>query len=164
MRLYCTPRETPFINHWQSPGLLLQKWPALRFSATANLSFHPFQEGDMTGLIIMGMDYASINLELTGEGPVVTYVICRGAMDGNAEQVVERVPVSTTRLSLRVEVTEGAKCRFGFSENGTDWKMMKETFTALPGRWIGAKVGLFASGALPTNDRGYADFDWFRIE
>ncbi len=164
MRLYCTPRETPFINQWLTPGLFLQKWPAIRFSATADLSFHPLQEGDVTGLIIMGMDYASINLELTGEGPVVNYVICRGAMDGNAEQVVERVPVTTSRLSLRVEVTEGGRCRFGFSEDGKKWQMMKATFTALPGRWIGAKVGLFASGALPSNDRGYVDFDWFRIE
>lgn len=33
----------------------------------------------------------------------------------------------------------------------------------LPGRWIGAKVGLFATRPDKTNDSGFADVDWFRI-
>jgi hypothetical protein len=35
---------------------------------------------------------------------------------------------------------------------------------ARPGRWIGAKVGLFAVRSGPTSENGYADFDWFRVE
>jgi beta-xylosidase len=164
MRLYCTLQETPFVNHWHTPHLLLQKWPARSFTAAANIRFRPHQNGEVTGLIIMGMDYASINLEQTEEGTMVTFVICRGAVDGKMEQVMERIPVPTSDLCLRVRVSEGGLCRFGFSENGSDWQMMEEVFTALPGRWIGAKVGLYASGSVPTNDRGYADIDWFRIE
>ncbi|MBS1661021.1 MAG: hypothetical protein JST68_08225 [Bacteroidetes bacterium] len=36
--------------------------------------------------------------------------------------------------------------------------------TAEPGKWIGAKVGLFCTRSSPTNDSGHAEVDWFRIE
>ena len=32
------------------------------------------------------------------------------------------------------------------------------------GRWIGAKAGLFCAGESQTNDSGFADFDWFRVD
>jgi hypothetical protein len=39
-----------------------------------------------------------------------------------------------------------------------------EVFTAAAGRWIGAKVGLFATRNSAGGESGYADFDWFRVE
>lgn len=39
-----------------------------------------------------------------------------------------------------------------------------EPFTARAGRWIGAKMGIFAVGPGRLHETGYADFDWFRIE
>jgi hypothetical protein len=36
-------------------------------------------------------------------------------------------------------------------------------FKAREGRWIGAKVGLFAVSFAQAETRGYADFDWFRF-
>ena len=32
------------------------------------------------------------------------------------------------------------------------------------GKWVGAKVGLFATGTGKSREYGYADFDWFRVE
>ncbi|MBC7652059.1 MAG: hypothetical protein H7101_09955, partial [Deinococcales bacterium] len=32
------------------------------------------------------------------------------------------------------------------------------------GKWIGAKVGVFCTRQTQTNDSGFADFDWFRVE
>ena len=53
-------------------------------------------------------------------------------------------------VTLRVDVSSNGVCRFS---NG-------KTFVARPGKWIGARVGLFAGG-----DRGgHADFDFFDIE
>jgi len=45
-----------------------------------------------------------------------------------------------------------------FSKNAGD------EFIAAAGRWIGAKVGIFCKRKDQTNDAGYVDFDWFRIE
>ena len=44
-----------------------------------------------------------------------------------------------------------------FTEIGTP-------FVAKPGRWIGAKVGLFALSSKPAAEFGYADYDWFKVE
>ena len=32
------------------------------------------------------------------------------------------------------------------------------------GRWVGAKIGLFCTRTNITNDAGFADIDWFRVE
>ena len=49
--------------------------------------------------------------------------------------------------------------RTGLVVMGTDYGWI-----AKPGRWIGAKVGLFALGKQPAAEFGYADYDWFKVE
>jgi len=48
--------------------------------------------------------------------------------------------------------------------DGTNFMSAGEPFTARPGRWIGAKLGLFAIRSGAAAENGYADFDWFRVE
>uniref|UniRef100_A0AAU6WV92 Beta-xylosidase C-terminal Concanavalin A-like domain-containing protein n=1 Tax=Chryseobacterium endophyticum TaxID=1854762 RepID=A0AAU6WV92_9FLAO len=38
-----------------------------------------------------------------------------------------------------------------------------DVFQARPGKWIGAKVGVYSISAAKATRGGYADFDWFRI-
>jgi hypothetical protein len=40
---------------------------------------------------------------------------------------------------------------------------MGADFTASKGRWMGAKVGLFALAQPGAEATGHADFDWFRV-
>jgi len=37
-------------------------------------------------------------------------------------------------------------------------------FIAKPGKWVGAKTGMFMSRKNITNDAGYTDVDWYRVE
>lgn len=164
MRLYCILQENPDLNHWSTPHLLLQKWPAPAFSATTKIRFTPHMDGDAAGLMIMGMDYAALQVEQSEDQLYISHVICRGAMDGKEEKVIERHVTDHQELFLRVEVTAGGWCSFGFSGDGEQFTMMKEPFMAAPGRWIGAKVGLYAMSRRPTNDKGFVDVDWFRFE
>jgi hypothetical protein len=60
-------------------------------------------------------------------------------------------------------VTEGAKCQFSYSIDGTDFIKVNDVFEAEQGKWIGAKVGLFCVRTEQTNDSGYSDFDYFRV-
>ncbi|MNL88798.1 hypothetical protein D3C87_2187360 [compost metagenome] len=39
-----------------------------------------------------------------------------------------------------------------------------EAFTAVPGGWVGAKVGLFALKPAAGVQGGYADVDWLRFD
>jgi Beta xylosidase C-terminal Concanavalin A-like domain len=61
-------------------------------------------------------------------------------------------------------VTAGFVCRFSYSLDGKVFTDAGKQFTATAGRWKGAKPGTFCTRESDTNDAGYADFDWFRVE
>jgi beta-xylosidase len=164
MRLYCTLLPGGFTNLWQTPHLLLQKFPAPVFSATTRLNFKDQQDGDKTGLIIMGMDYSYISVSRENGKLYIAHSVCRNAINGENETLLEQHEIGSNDLFLRVEVSEGGLCIFSFSSDGKEFIKMKTEFKAVPGKWIGAKVGLFAYSTTITNDKGYADYDWFRIE
>jgi Beta xylosidase C-terminal Concanavalin A-like domain len=65
---------------------------------------------------------------------------------------------------LRVMVSKGGLCHFSYSADGSNFVEAGDAFQAKEGRWIGAKVGIFCVRKGRTNDSGYADFDWFRVE
>ena len=65
---------------------------------------------------------------------------------------------------LRVKVTKNAVCNFSYSSDGTLFSPLGQPFAARKGKWIGAKLGLFAVRTGKTRETGYADFDWFRVE
>jgi hypothetical protein len=60
-------------------------------------------------------------------------------------------------------VTEDGICNFSVSLDGKRFTETGEPFEAEAGKWIGAKVGLYALGTKGTNDTGWVDVDWFRI-
>ena len=57
-----------------------------------------------------------------------------------------------------------ARVTFYYSTDGKTFKTFGESFTPRAGRWVGAKIGLFATGTKAINDSSYADYDWFRVE
>ena len=74
------------------------------------------------------------------------------------------VETASAIIELRVKVDEGAICQFSFSHDGTKFQDAGPPFSARPGMWIGARVGLFAVSRTGTRGGGYADVDWFRIQ
>ena len=65
---------------------------------------------------------------------------------------------------FKVEVlAPDAICQFSFSENGKEFKEIGKPFKAQPGKWIGAKVGLFSISTQEANRGGYADVQYFQI-
>jgi hypothetical protein len=160
----CVPLPEAFRNFWDVPNLLLQKFPAPEFTATAKVTFSATANGETTGLIVMGADYAYLSLVREADGLHVVQRAARNADKGEREKENETRTVQGATFYLRVKVSDGAVCRFSFSANGTDFIPTGESFTARPGRWIGAKVGLFALRNSPGGEYGYADYDWFRVE
>lgn len=150
-------------NLWDIPNLLLQKFPAPAFSATVKLDVQAKTTGEKMGLLVMGASYAYIGLELKQDGLHLVQVSCNAADKGGEEVAHFSRPVSSKTLYLRVEVKEPAVCAFSYSLDGKTFQPAGEPFTAQPGRWIGAKVGIFATRTRVTNDSGYADVDWFRV-
>jgi beta-xylosidase len=165
LRLYVQPRPAPD-NLFMTPSLLLQKWAAPAFTATTALQFDPKQVGETAGLMIFGLDYAWVGLRQGADGMKLMQRVSLAAKDGKAEQENEAVTWSGTSIYLRVTVSAGGLCRFSYSSDGERFSPIGSEFSAKPGQWVGAKVGLFAvagANASTETKRGHADWEWFRV-
>ena len=163
MRLYCQHNSTADPNLWEIPHLYMQRFPSDEFTATAKVRFHPMQDGDRMGLVIMGTSYAALLLEQRDGQLYFTLMLNPEAENGGKNLKGPHIPVESDELYLRVELKKQAKCRFSISMDGRTFSETGEVFEAKEGKWIGAKVGLFAVGSKKTNDTGWVDVDWFRV-
>jgi beta-xylosidase len=164
LRLFSYQLPDSFKNYWEVPNLLMQKFPADEFMVTTKLSFKPRLEGERAGLIIFGADYAYISIVKKASGNYISFSACRNADKGQSETVQDGEKTSSGDIYFRVKITIGAVCEFSYSEDGNNFKKLGDKLVAKPGRWVGAKVGLFCTRTVKTNDSGFADVDWFRIE
>jgi beta-xylosidase len=166
LRLYAQQIPDSAQNLWQVPNLLLQKFPAEKFMITTKMNFHPNEkvENQRAGLTIMGLSYSSLFLKNMKGKIFLVYGVCKNADKGNKETEKVISEVKDGLLFLRVKVNDGAECRYSYSFDGNSYTDIGAKFTAEKGRWIGAKAGIFCVGESQTNDAGFADFDWFRVE
>ena len=166
LRLYTDKIPDSAKNLWDVPNVLLQKFPADEFMATTKFTFTPDPklQNEKAGLTVMGFSYAYLALESKEDGIYLVYAVCKDADHWKIEnkKVIKRINGPT--VYLRVKITKDAKCKFSFSADGNGFVDAGDEFQAETGRWIGAKLGIFCMRETQTNDSGYADFDWFRIE
>ena len=175
IRLYAGSLSKEFVNFWEVPNLLMQKFPAEEFTATTKLTFTAKQNGEQAGLIVMGWDYSYLSIRKAGDKFILQQAVCKDAERQNPEQVKElaSIPVEYLKMPgvadnewktvyLRVKVRRGAVCTFAYSLDGKKYTTVGEAFTARQGKWIGAKVGVFCVTPNEGN-RGWADIDWFRM-
>jgi hypothetical protein len=142
---------------------LLQKFPAEQFMVTAKCNLHLNTINEKAGLVVLGTDYASLVIEKKVAGNTLSFAVCKQADKGN-DEVETFISKIDSIVYFRVTVQKGALCNFSYSVNGNDFYKAGESFNAVAGKWIGAKLGLFCNRTTKTNDAGYASFDWFRIE
>ena len=164
LRLFALPPPEGARNLWDVPNILLQKLPAPEFTATVKLTFQALNDGDRAGLVIMGTDYSYLALTRRAGAMVVSRGICKNADRGSAEQQAGESVFKANTVYLRAHLSEGAAVTFSYSTDGKSFETLGETFPARQGKWIGAKIGLFATGARGGREYGYADVDWFRVQ
>lgn len=176
VRIYGHELSPHFKNFWEVPNLLIQKFPAEEFTATAKLKVSAKDDGQLSGLIIMGWDYSWIGVEKQEEKFLLKQAVCKDAEQGNLEQVSTLAVLEPSRkfeaglfpnyereIYIRVHVGKGAYCRFSYSLDGKKFTEAGTLFKARQGKWIGAKVGMF-SVTPHGKERGWVDVDWFRLE
>ena len=149
---------------WNYPNILAQKFPSEEFMATTKLSFKPGSEGERIGFIAHGADYAYISLVKKNDGNYISFSICKQADKGSRQIVQDSEKINNADIYFRIKVTGGAVCEFSYSDDGKTFKTTGEKLVVKPGRWVGAKIGFFCTRTIKTNDSGFADIDWFRIE
>jgi beta-xylosidase len=175
MRIYGHTLSDSFINFWEVPNLLLQKFPSEEFTVTTKLKISALEEGEKAGLIVMGWDYCYLALEKKGDQFVLEQTLCKDAEQMNPEQtiILESFPakpensigpsIFSRTIFMRLTVNQGGRCIFAFSNDGKTFTPIGQPFQARQGKWIGAKAGLFATNPSGTSKRGWVDVDWFRI-
>lgn len=202
LRLYSVEQISGWRNLSDSPNLLLQKTPADKFTVTAKVRFIPNpqlkEKGETCGLVMMGQDYAVLQLIDTKDGVVLQYIECKNALEGTAETVLasvsldgELLPVPysneymsvtvpavaplayvATDVFLRLQVfpkhrkgdVDAAMCTFWYSSDGKSWRqIVNQPFQMKPGKWIGAKFGLFCNRFAQKNDSGWMQVDYIHV-
>jgi len=151
-------------NFWQVGNLFLQKFPAPEFTVTTKMDFYPKSVGEKAGLIVMGLDYAYIALERTSSGYEIVHVTCLKATERSSEKIIQKINLSKNAIYFRIQVKEKGLCTFLYSQNGKEYHSIGEIFPAQPGKWIGAKVGLFAVRPTSAKNGGHANFEFFQVD
>ena len=131
----------------KAPHLVAQKFPAKEFSAETLLDASGLADGGIAGLTIVGGGHSAwLAVAREGTDWKLLYLLDTGERQ-------ELALLSQPTAHLRVSVGADATCRFSFATAG-DFLPVEPAFIAGEGGWIGAKVGLIATG-----NGGHADFD-----
>ena len=184
-RIYNYKLSEGWKNFWEVPNMLLQKTPADEFTATAKIRFTSKADGQMGGLIMMGLDYSALVVKRVGKAFQLVQLTCKDADKGKqqtetvlatlkptAEDKIDYKPGIHEDIYLRLQVTNaeagaahGGKpmVQFSYSLNGKKFLNCGELFKMRQGKWIGAKFGFLSVETNAKVDRGWVDADWIRI-
>lgn len=166
LQLRCAPlnRNASSFTLYDAPHLLLQKFSARTFTARTQVTLAPRQDGDSGGLIIYGERYATLTVTWREGAFHLDYLY--GWMSDAG--VVHQFRQNAARLTgptcaLQVEVSEGGICRFSWREDQKDWLPIATSFAAGKGKWVGAKVGIFAAAMEHDSEGGSCHFSPFEV-
>ncbi len=137
------------------PNALLQKFPAASFEVATGVELPPGHAGLHAGLAVIGEQAASLDVQRTDTAYRVRLMV-------GGEPSGEFTSHDPT-VVLQVRVAEGGCCRFGVASDESSFHQIGPAFQAVPGVWIGAKVGLYCVADDADGACGYADFEWFRL-
>jgi len=175
MRIYTHQSEDAEKSLWNVPNMLLQKTPADEFTVTTKIRLTAKADGQMGGLIMMGLDYSALVVKRVGNEFQLQQLTCHQADKGKSQSaevlatlkptIEDRIrykPAIHEDIYLRLSVAD-SRLRFAYSQNGKKFTDCGETFKMREGKWIGAKFGFVAADASTKNDRGWVEADWIRV-
>ena len=162
LRLFAAPAlDGPEL--YGASQLLMQKFPARAFVAETSLELAQLRHEGQAGMIVFGLSYLYLAVRAAEEGQAGPLVL----VQGNEEQERElwSITCQGNAVTIRLVVEEGAaKCSFAYSWDGETFHAVEAPlFQAEPGKWVGAKCGLFALTLSGQETAGYVDASYFRI-
>jgi beta-xylosidase len=163
LRLFVISESDYKMNLWNHPNLLLQKFPASQFIITTKFECNLNHDGEKAGLVVMGTDYSYISIRKENEKLILSQSVCLNADREGTEIELNQIMLSSMTIYLRLTVANDAMCKFSYSEDNIKFTDIENVFPAKPGKWIGAKVGLFCIGNNSIIGTGFVDVDWFRV-
>lgn len=125
------------------PRVLSQPLPGQPSTTSVEIALETTEAGCRAGLAVLGEAYVWAGVRSTGVG-FEAVVAVRHPGDV-AESVVATSPLSEPRTRVRVDVDPDARVRVAVTV-GDAVVDVDPRFRALPGRWVGASLSLFAAG------------------
>ena len=152
------------------PNLLLQKWIAPEFTAVTELAADTVGEGDIAGMVSLGVDYGAVALKR--ENGVLSMVAISGSQTFKNEKaysqdkVVELVRLDKlsggyasdsrkvffrNRVELLPELEENVARNMIYLDYSVDGVNYDNAlaYEATAGRWVGVKNGIFSCHVIP---------------
>ena len=173
LRIHAAYKETVYGD---MPELLLQKWPAPEFTCVTRLDLSGLTDGDEAGVISMGTSYGLVTFRKRG-GELLPYFVTGVqrygkilpdtteeketkllAIDGGkAGEIYVRYTVKRTGTRDLNENEKDFPLELVTLEYGTDGSSYRKAgeMTAVPGRWVGVKNGVFCAG-IEKESKGFA--------
>lgn len=182
LRLFSNALPESAKTIYDLPNLLLQKFPARNFTATAKVQFFPrkkdgkIMDGERAGIVVMGYNFGTLSLMSRNDGVYLVQTECYKANKGGEESEVEAIKVDDGKemyLRMRLDYTGPkvpkqkpdytAEATFYYSFDGKKFTKIGRPVRVDVGHWIGAKFGMYCSRSWTSNDSGWLDIDWFRV-
>ena len=107
------------------------------------------------GLAVAGESVAALDVQHVAGKYLVRLI--------HAGETQASLDLEVPALVLKLKVGEGGVCRLGVAMADAGFYQLGPSFNVSPGRWIGAKVGLYCITSDVLDASGHADFAWFRF-
>lgn len=139
-----------------TPNLFLTKLSFPSFKTTALCELQLKNDGDEVGLCYMGNIYYYICIRRIGGK---NHLQVRSGGFNQREDVVRfDCLYENKEIEFTLKFVYPGVYQLGFNRT-----LFKEKYQALPGRWIGGKIGLYARGTS-SNSEGYARFKYYKVK
>ena len=136
-----------------TPNLFLTKLAYEAFNTETLVDIKLMNDGDELGLCYMGSEYAYICVKRIGN--VNHLQVKKGHFNNDEDEVLFDSIYKNNEIKLQLKFKANGEYRLGFNDT-----LFKEAYKALPGRWIGGKIGIYAKGKV---NGGYGLFKYFKV-
>ena len=135
------------------PYTLLAKLCYKSFKIKTELELNLKNNGDIAGLVLMGQEYHYICIEIVNNDKHIR--IKKGSFNNELDEIIYDEIINDNNIIFNLKYDYPNTYMLGFNN-----KYIKQKFIAYPGRWIGAKYGIFAEGKV---NGGSAVFKYFKV-
>jgi beta-xylosidase len=167
LRLYAQASKNTQNNMWHFANILAQKLPGPQFIVETQLEIPDKAAAMDAGLIMYGEDYAWIGVQhRPGHASVIGVAHCQEARKGCEESFEPFFETHESTITLRMTVTRGGQTIFSFLDDKGRFIAEGGPFQARPGRWVGARMGLFnRSNSNPhkNSQNTFIDVSYFKL-
>jgi hypothetical protein len=94
----------------------------------------------------------------------LNYVTCNDADKKSPEMSMPMLANAPSTIYFRIKMDTGAVASFSYSIDGINFQNTDVKFKAIPGVWVGAKMGFYCTSNRITNDAGFMEVRSFNTQ